>query len=335
MVTHERDRSGHQPVMLQEVLDLLEPKDGETYVDGTLGGGGYTRAILEASDCRVHAFDRDLTAILVANQWRDRYADRLCLHNRTFCEMVETLESINQPSVDGVTLDLGVSSMQLDQPQRGFSFNSDGPLDMRMGETDFTAEQFVNQASVRELEDVIRVYGEEKMARRIAQRITVERDKVPIATTAQLAECVASAVPPNPRRKIHPATKTFQAIRILVNNELEELWRGLMAAERLLKPAGRLIVVAFHSLEDRLVKTFFAQRSGQKPQPSRYLPDRQEPSVQPSFYLPFRRPKTPSSEEIGSNSRSRSAKLRYGVRTEWAAIAGAFPGPSVVVGAIR
>ena len=296
--------SGHVPVILTEVLEALAPRDGARYVDGTFGGGGYASAILEAADCRVLGIDRDPAAIARGQALVERFGGRLTLVQGEFSRMKEfTRES------DGVVLDLGVSSFQFDEPARGFSFREDGPLDMRMGLSGESAADVVNGADERTLSQIIARYGEEKNARRIARAIIAAR---PVTGTAQLAAIVAEAQGPAAlRHAIHPATRTFQALRIHVNDELGELERGLEAALEILNQQGRLVVVSFHSLEDRMVKRFLTERSTTAPRASRHAPVG-APAHKTAFQLLPRR--VPSAEEIASNPRSRSAKLRAGIK---------------------
>ena len=298
--------SGHIPVMLNEVLEMLSPRDGASYVDGTFGGGGYASAILEAADCTVLGIDRDPDAIARGQTLVERFAGRLTLVQGEF----SCMDQFAQES-DGVVLDLGVSSFQFDQPARGFSFREDGPLDMRMSLSGESAADFVNTADERTLSLTISRYGEEKNARRIARAIIAAR---PVTGTAQLAAIVSEAQGPAAlRHAIHPATRTFQALRIHVNDELGELERGLDAALNILKPQGRLVVVSFHSLEDRMVKQFLSSRSTSAPRASRHAPA-STPSHSAAFQLLTTRPRTPSAEELSSNPRSRSAKLRAGLK---------------------
>ena len=297
--------SGHLPVMLHEVIEALAPRDGASYVDGTFGGGGYTTAILEAADCKVLGIDRDPAAIARGQALVDRFGGRLTLVQGEFSRMEEFAQAS-----DGVVLDLGVSSFQFDQPERGFSFREDGPLDMRMSLEGMSAADFVNSAGHSELASVIARFGEEKNARRIATAIIAAR---PITGTAQLAAIVSEAQGPAALRfAIHPATRTFQALRIHVNDELGELERGLDAALNILKPQGRLVVVSFHSLEDRIVKQFLNSRSTAAARGSRHAPVTAAPKA--VFELLTTRPRTPSAEELASNPRARSAKLRAGVK---------------------
>jgi 16S rRNA (cytosine1402-N4)-methyltransferase len=298
--------SGHLPVMLNEVLEMLSPRDGARYIDGTFGGGGYASAILEAADCQVLGIDRDPDAIARGQALVERFGGRLTLVQGEFSRMDEfTRES------DGIVLDLGVSSFQFDQPARGFSFREDGPLDMRMSLSGESAADVVNTAEERTLTQIIARYGEEKNARRIARAIIAAR---PITGTAQLAAIVSEAQGPAALRlAIHPATRTFQALRIHVNDELGELERGLDAALNILKPEGRLVVVSFHSLEDRMVKHFLSQRSTSAPRASRHAPV-STPAHQAAFQLLTTRPMIPSAAELASNPRARSAKLRAGLK---------------------
>ncbi|MEM8645871.1 MAG: 16S rRNA (cytosine(1402)-N(4))-methyltransferase RsmH [Pseudomonadota bacterium] len=319
-----QEHARHVPVMCAEVVEALQPTDGGIYVDGTFGAGGYTRAVLEAADCRVLAIDRDPDAIAAGKELVDAYDGRLVLLEGRFGALEDLIRGAGCDSVDGVTFDLGVSSMQLDEADRGFSFRADGPLDMRMDQGRRTktpsAAEIVNGASEGMLVRIISVLGEERRAKAVARAIIRARDQGPITGTLQLAELVERAVPVNPaKRTIHPATRTFQALRIFVNRELEELANGLAAAEELLKPGGRLAVVSFHSLEDRIVKRFFAERTGRVGRGSRHLPEQAE--VPPSFREVFRGAKEPGEAENAANPRARSARLRAGERTEESPIA--------------
>ncbi|MBU6474112.1 MAG: 16S rRNA (cytosine(1402)-N(4))-methyltransferase RsmH [Alphaproteobacteria bacterium] len=303
--------SGHVPVLLAEVLDIIRPRDGAHYIDGTFGGGGYSRALLDSAKCRVLGIDRDPDAIARGQELVARYEGRLKLSLGNFSQMEALLAAAGEPASDGVLLDLGVSSFQFDQPERGFSFREDGPLDMRMSRSGPSAADVVNSADEKALIDIIFRYGEERQARRIARAIIAAR---PILRTAKLAEVVSAALgPAAARQKIHPATRTFQALRIIVNEELGELERGLDAAERVLKEGGRLAVVAFHSLEDRIVKHFLAERSAAASKSSRHAPEHGRRHAQ-SFRLLTSRPVMPGEEEILSNPRSRSARLRAAER---------------------
>lgn len=304
----------HIPVMLQPMLTALAPKDGERYVDGTFGAGGYSRAILQSAQCEVFAIDRDPHVAGFAAQLQQEFPNRFVLLSGAFSQMVELLAAKGIASVDGVVLDIGVSSMQIDLAERGFSFRQDGPLDMRMSSSGLSAGEVVNRASEQELADIIYHYGEEHAARRIAKAIVQARAEAPIETTRQLAAIVARVV--KKAGKTDPATKTFQALRIHVNDELGELTRALEAAEKLLAPGGRLVVVTFHSLEDRIVKQFMAERSGVEESVSRYVPQNSAHKKAPSFRLSKKSAAKPSDEECNANTRARSAKLRCAIRTD-------------------
>jgi len=300
----------HIPVLLDEVIAALAIRPGETHVDGTFGAGGYTRAILAAGAGRVFAFDRDPDAIAAGRALEAESDGRLVLVPERFSRMVEALAAHGVEQVDGVTLDIGVSSMQLDQAERGFSFQGDGPLDMRMEQAGTSAADFVNEADEAEIADVIHLYGEEPRARRIARAIVAAR---PLSRTGELAEVVRRATGHHPGMPKDPATRTFQAIRIHLNRELEELEQGLAAAEALLSAAGRLAVVSFHSLEDRIVKRFFKSRSGGEGAGSRHRPEA-APGRAPSFEAVTRGIRAGDTEQR-RNPRSRSATLRAGHRT--------------------
>ena len=304
----------HAPVMLSEVLDILAPRDGGVYVDGTFGAGGYSKGLLEAASCTVWGIDRDPAAAARGADLGRRYEGRLAVLCGCYGDMVRLLGDIDVDRVDGVALDLGVSSMQLDDPARGFSFRADGPLDMRMGKDGMTAADVVNGLDEKELADIIYRYGEERVARRIARAIVDARSRTPMTRTAQLADLVRRVVPRS-RDGLDPATRTFQALRIYVNDELGELQRGLSAAEVLLRPGGKLVVVSFHSLEDRMVKDFLRQRGGARPRPSRHQPSRGEAASIPSFRLVKRRAAKPTAREVAANPRARSARLRAAERT--------------------
>ena len=301
----------HIPVLLDEVLEVLAPKDGGLYVDGTFGLGGYSRALLESADCRVLGIDRDPDAVARGADLAARFPGRLTLRQARFGDMAEVARADGIDRVDGVALDLGVSSPQLDQADRGFSFRAEGPLDMRMEKAGRSAADLVNTLSEGELADLIADLGEERHARRVARAIVAAR---PLTTTGELAAVVRRAVPRS-GDGIDPATRTFQALRLAVNDELGELDRGLAAAEALLAPGGRLAAVSFHSLEDRRVKAFLQARSGAGPRPSRHLPDTGSEAA-PTFRLLSRKPVTPSPAEIDRNPRARSARLRAAERTE-------------------
>lgn len=303
----------HIPVLLDDVVDVLAPRDGAVYVDATFGAGGYSRALLEAADCTVWGIDRDPDAADAGNEMAAGYGNRLTVLNGRFGDMRELLSGVGVTQVDGIALDLGVSSMQIDDPARGFSFRFDGPLDMRMEKDGMSAADAVNKLAEKELADIIYRYGEERASRKIARAIVELREQSPITRTGQLAELVRRVV----RRSkdgIDPATRTFQALRIYVNEELAELDRGLAAAAALLREGGRLAAVSFHSLEDRRLKTFFQERSGAGPQPSRHMPVKGDDAAN-IFEVPERRGRTPSDAEIDRNPRARSARLRWGIRT--------------------
>lgn len=318
--------AAHLPVMLAEVIDALAPRDGEVFVDGTFGGGGYARALLDAAQCSVWGIDLDPAAVANGARLAERYPGRLTVIEGSFADMDRLLAERGVDAVDGVALDLGMSSPQLDDAARGFSFRLDGPLDMRMAGTGVSAAEVVNGETEDALADIIHRYGEERRARRIAREIVLARGQSPIARTIELADIVARALGPGARRAdIHPATRTFQALRIFVNDELGHLARGLAAAERLLATGGRLAVVSFHSLEDRIVKLFLRRRSGHEPGVSRHHPSAHEaggPAPRPpSFEITRRRVRKPGKQEVAANPRARSARLRTAVRSP----AGAWP----------
>ncbi|MDP1640965.1 MAG: 16S rRNA (cytosine(1402)-N(4))-methyltransferase RsmH [Phenylobacterium sp.] len=298
----------HLPVLLTEVVEAMAIAPGDVVVDGTFGAGGYTRAFL-AAGAKVTAFDRDPTAARFAG---DLPAERFTLVCARFSEMDEVL---GEGGADSVALDLGVSSMQLDEAGRGFSFLRDGPLDMRMGDQGETAADLVNNAEPEDLARILFVYGEEKKSRRIAGAIARRRVQQPFTRTAELADFIEGVLGGRRGAKSHPATRSFQALRIAVNDELAELEAGLVAAERVLKPGGRLAVVTFHSLEDRIVKAFLAERAGRTPAGSRHLPPVEDARA-PSFTLSFNGARTSGQLELDANPRARSAKLRAAVRTE-------------------
>ncbi len=301
----------HFPVMLPEVLATLSPKDGEVYVDGTFGAGGYTRAFLESADGTVIAIDRDPAAISRANAMKDEFGERLIFIHGRFGDALELVKAAGYEQVDGFVLDVGVSSMQFDEAQRGFSFRFDAPLDMRMDTSlGDTAADLVNTMEEEDLANLIYKYGDERKSRYIARAVVERR---PITTTLQLADLIREVVFKSPKDKIDPATRTFQALRIAVNDELGELERGLVAAEKLLKEGGRLVVVSFHSLEDGIVKSFLYERTGKTPNVSKYLPLAQDNSPR-TFTLYPKKPLDPSESETSQNPRSRSARLRGAVR---------------------
>ncbi len=305
----------HIPVLLSAVLRVLVPQAGERFIDGTFGAGGYARAILDTADCALLALDRDPAAIAAGRGLESSYGGRLKLAQIPFSHMEEAAETAGWNSADGVVLDLGVSSMQLDEAERGFSFMRDGPLDMRMSKEGLSAADAVNTLEKDEIANILFGLGEERRSRAIAAAIVKERAKTPFERTAQLASLVERVLGHKPGDPKHPATRTFQALRLYVNDELGELERALVAAERLLKPGGRLAVVSFHSLEDRMVKRFLTERSGRRPHGSRYLPPEAEGPA-PTFELKDRHGVEPSQEEIAANPRARSARLRWAVRTD-------------------
>lgn len=295
----------HIPVLLDEVLAALAPAEGETIVDGTFGAGGYTKAIL-ARGAGVVAIDRDPDAIAAGRELEAASAGRLRLVQAPFSELDQHVEL-----VDGVVLDIGVSSMQLDQAERGFSFRADGPLDMRMAQSGPSAADVVNRFKAGDLARIFGFLGEERHAGRIARMIEKRRQSRPFMRTLDLADAIETFIGRGPKDKIHPATRVFQALRIFVNDELGELARALLAAERALKPGGRLAVVTFHSLEDRIVKRFIADRSSRQAG-SRYLP---ETRAEPQTFERAAKPVGPSDAEVAANPRARSAKLRSAMRT--------------------
>src|SRR3954452_12552741 len=302
----------HIPVLGREAIDHLAPREGGIYVDATFGGGGYSRAILDVPGTRVIGIDRDRTAIAGGAELVERSAGRLTLVEDRFSNLAEVCAAQGVDGVDGVVMDVGVSSMQLDQAGRGFSFRLDGPLDMRMGQAGPTAADVVARASEGDLADIIYLLGEERHSRRIARAVAADRGETPFTTTRALADLVGRVVRSKPG-DIHPATRTFQALRIFVNEELDELQTALAAAERVLRPGCRLVVVSFHSLEDRIVKNFLTSRS-RTGGGSRHLPEVAQ--VPPSFQLLTKRPVTPDEAERSANPRARSAKLRAAERTD-------------------
>ncbi len=301
----------HAPVLLAEAMEALAVAPGGVYLDATFGGGGYARAML-AAGARVVAFDRDPDAIARGAVLQAQFPDRFTLHHARFSEM---LGFVNE-TLTGAVFDLGVSSFQFDQAGRGFSFQADADLDMRMEMEGPSAADAVNRLSEAALADLIYYYGEDDESRRIARTIVQARAAKPITRTLELAETIERAVGGRKGARTHPATKTFQALRILVNDELGELARGLSAAEQKLKPGGRLAVVSFHSLEDRMVKQFLTARADAQGRGSRHLPEVPPPRRAPSFSLERKRATAPGDEEVAANPRSRSASLRWAVRTD-------------------
>ena len=301
----------HIPVLGREAVGRLGPRDGGLYVDATFGAGGYSRAILDTPGTRVIGIDRDRSAIAGGFDLVDRSAGRLTLVEDRFSNLADICASQGVSSVDGVVMDVGVSSMQLDEAERGFSFRLGGPLDMRMGHDGPTAADVIARASEADLANIIYIFGEERHSRSVARAIVAARKEGPITTTRALADIVAKVVRSKPG-EIHPATRTFQGLRIFINEELDELHLALAAAERVLKPGGRLVVVSFHSLEDRIVKNFLVERS-KAGGGSRHLPEVAQAA--PSFTILTKRPVTPDEAEISANPRARSAKLRAAERT--------------------
>ena len=299
----------HVPVLLDEVIAALDPRPGDVVIDATFGAGGYTRALLDRG-ATVHAFDRDPDAIAAGQRWAETQESppRLVLHPHRFSEMLDVMRSVGLARVDGVVMDIGVSSMQLDQAHRGFAFSADGPLDMRMSQDGASAADFLNTADEKAIADVLYTYGEERQSRRVARAIVAAR---PLQTTGELARIVRKALGHKPHDKKDPATRTFQAVRIHVNGELDELSAGLSAAESLLREGGRLAVVSFHSLEDRIVKRFLREASS-TPSGSRHVP--MVAQDDPVFSKVSKAIK-PGEAEIERNPRARSSVLRYAVRT--------------------
>ncbi len=313
MTRSAAEASLHVPVLLREALEALEPCAGGLYVDGTFGAGGYARALL-GRGARVIGLDRDPSAIRLGAALAATSEGRLQLVEARFGDLEAVAARLGVVTVDGVVLDIGVSSMQLDEGARGFSFRLDAPLDMRMEALGRSAADILREEDEATIADILHYFGEERAARRIARAIVADRRSAPFTSTLQLARMIAR-VAPEPRGEMtHPATRTFQALRIAVNDELGELLRGLVAAERLLAPGGRLVVVTFHSLEDRIVKQFLARRSGRGRAPSRLLPG--EPAeAEPTFEVPRGQPIEAGQAETSVNPRSRSAKLRYAMRS--------------------
>jgi 16S rRNA (cytosine1402-N4)-methyltransferase len=309
--------AAHVPVLLDEAIAALAVQPGNVVIDATFGAGGYTRRLLTAG-ATVHAFDRDPDAVAAAAGWPETTSEppRLVLHMRRFSEMVEAMAEAGIASVDGIVMDIGVSSMQLDQSARGFAFATDGPLDMRMSREGQSAADFVNNADEEAIADVLYRYGEERQSRRIARAIVAAR---PLGTTGELARVVRKALGYRPQASgkgapKDPATRSFQAIRIHINGELDELEAGLIAAERLLASGGRLAVVSFHSLEDRIVKQFLREASGASPAASRHLP--QAVAAEPASFTLAGKAVRPGDEELARNPRARSAVLRSAIRTD-------------------
>lgn len=307
------EKTPHIPVLLNEVVESIAPKDGGVYVDGTFGAGGYTRAVLDAADCTVYAIDRDPDAIREGQKLVDAYKGRLHLLHGTFGEMAELVRGEGVDFVDGVMLDIGVSSMQIDRAERGFSFQKDGALDMRMSQNGLSAADVLNTFGEREIADIIYKYGEERFSRRIAAAVVEQRKTAPFKTTLEFADLIRRTVP-HKREDIDPATRSFQALRIYVNDELGQLESGLSAAHNLLKAGGRMAIVSFHSLEDRIVKTFMQEKSGKTANPSRYMPVVEKQAA--TLKTITKKPILPTESETKFNPRARSARLRVAEKAE-------------------
>ncbi|WP_132997327.1 16S rRNA (cytosine(1402)-N(4))-methyltransferase RsmH [Sulfitobacter pontiacus] len=298
----------HTPVLLRPLLAAVAPVSGR-WLDGTFGAGGYTRGLLDGGAAQVVAVDRDPLAFEMAQAWAGDYGDRIVMQRGVFSKMDDYAQDL-----DGIVLDLGVSSMQLDLAERGFSFMRDGPLDMRMSQDGPSAADIVNEAEEEVIANILFQYGEERASRRIAKAIVRAREEAPITTTLALAGLVESCLPRSKPGQSHPATRSFQALRIAVNNEYGELFNGLMAAERALKPGGQLAVVTFHSVEDRMVKRFLTARAGAGGNANRFAPEIEAP--EPQFKILKRKAIGPDAQELEENPRSRSAKLRVAIRTD-------------------
>ena len=307
------EKTPHIPVLLNEVVESIAPKDGGVYVDGTFGAGGYTRAVLDAADCTVYAIDRDPDAIREGQKLVDAYKGRLHLLHGTFGEMADLVRGEGVDFVDGVMLDIGVSSMQIDRAERGFSFQKDGALDMRMSQNGLSAADVLNTFGEREIADIIYKYGEERFSRRIAAAVVEQRKTAPFKTTLEFADSIRRTVP-HKREDIDPATRSFQALRIYVNDELGQLESGLSAAHDLLKAGGRMAIVSFHSLEDRIVKTFMQEKSGKTANPSRYMPVVEKQAA--TLKTITKKPILPTESETKFNPRARSARLRVAEKAE-------------------
>jgi len=307
-VSQAASNSPHIPVLLRPILEQCAPISG-VWLDGTFGAGGYTRALLDAGADKVYGVDRDPVVFEMARSWAAEYGDRLKLVEGVFSKLDEYASGL-----DGVVLDLGVSSMQLDQAARGFSFIKDGPLDMRMSQSGASAADIVNSADEAELANILFLYGEERASRRIARAIVKRRDVQPFETTLDLADLIGGVLPRTKPGQSHAATRSFQALRIAVNDEYGELYLGMMAAERALKPGGQLAVVTFHSVEDRMVKRFLQMRSGSNARANRYAPDIEQAPAQ--FELRSKKAIAPTEDELVQNRRARSAKLRIARRTD-------------------
>ncbi|MFW0777436.1 MAG: 16S rRNA (cytosine(1402)-N(4))-methyltransferase RsmH [Rickettsiales bacterium] len=306
--------SPHKPVMLSEMISWLHPKDDEVYIDGTFGAGGYSRAILSAADCHVYAIDRDPSTKVFAEKLEQEFPGRFVWLLGNFADMCSLVSMHGVNEVNGIVMDVGVSSMQIDQADRGFSFKKDGPLDMRMSGEGLSAADIINEAEESEIADILYYYGEEKASRAIAKAIVAARAKEPITRTHQLAEIIRSVVG-GKHQKTDPATRSFQALRIHINQELEALESGLKAAERMVAPGGKLMVVTFHSLEDRLVKRYYHSRCGRLGEQSRHVPVHETEDA-PHFFLPKPEKRTASKEEAAENPRARSATMRMMIKND-------------------
>ncbi|MEH6673337.1 MAG: 16S rRNA (cytosine(1402)-N(4))-methyltransferase RsmH [Sulfitobacter sp.] len=315
----------HTPVLLRPLLAAVAPVSGR-WLDGTFGAGGYTRGLLDAGAAQVVAVDRDPLAFEMAQAWAGDYGDKIVMQRGVFSKMDDYAQDL-----DGIVLDLGVSSMQLDLAERGFSFMRDGPLDMRMSQDGPSAADIVNEAEEEMIANILFQYGEERASRRIAKAIVRAREDAPITTTLTLAGLVEGCLPRSKPGQSHPATRSFQALRIAVNNEYGELFNGLMAAERALKPGGQLAVVTFHSVEDRMVKRFLTARAGAGGNANRFAPEIDAPA--PQFKILKRKAIGPDAQELDENPRSRSAKLRVAVRTD--APAGSIDGRALGMPMVR
>ena len=306
----------HAPVMLTEVLDRLAPQSGGIYVDGTFGAGGYSRAILNQANCTVYGIDRDPHAIKRGSDLEKETKRRFTIAEGNFADLDQLLSQRGIEGVDGIVFDLGVSSPQLDEAERGFSFQKDGPLDMRMSQEGPTAADLVNGASEARLADIIWHYGDEKKSRQIAKAIIKQRQDRPFTRTLELRDLIHKIIRPHHTQKIDPATKTFQALRIEINQELKSLEDGLWAAVKMLNPKGRLVVVSFHALEDSIVKKFLRLLSGREPNQSRHMPTQDVNSAPAALETKSAKSQKPSHAEVKKNPRARSARLRWAIRTE-------------------
>ncbi len=306
---------GHISIMASEMVSYLNPVDGGVYVDGTFGAGGHTRCLLEAANCHVYAIDCDPYVEIFVEKLKQEFGDRITFIQGKFGDMEELLEEYGVKHVDGIFLDIGVSSMQVDTAERGFSFMYDGPLDMRMGNDGANVADFINSAEEEEIANIIYKYGDERKSRRIAKAIIFNRDDEPITRTKQLADIVAKAVGRGKKDTINPATRTFQALRIFINDELGELEKALESSERILSAGGRIAIITFHSGEDRIVKEYFNSKSGKNTGYSRHYPVPEKEAIEPVFRLVTKKAISPSEDEVSINSRSRSAKLRVAEKT--------------------